>query len=69
MVLWHPVFVTVVVEIDSAPNRSSAAKLAFARDAGALPLWVRFGKGSVEGPEGVSVVDLRQELAPIHQGR
>lgn len=69
VVLWHPVFVTVVVEIDSAPNRSSAAKLAFARNVSALPLWVRFGQGSVEGPEGVPVVDLRQELAPIHQGR
>nr|WP_239647935.1 Tn3 family transposase [Nocardiopsis ganjiahuensis] len=69
VVLWHPVFAPVVIEIDSAPNRSSAAKLAFARDAGALALWVRFGKGSVDAPEGVPVVDLRQDLAPLHRVR
>lgn len=32
-------------------------------NAGALALWVRFGKGSVHAPEGVPVVDLRQDLA------
>lgn len=69
VVLWHPVFAAVVIEIDSAPNRSSAAKLVFARDAGALALWVRFGKGSVHAPEGVPVVDLRQGLAPLHKAR
>lgn len=67
--LWHPVFVTVVVEIGSAPNRSSSAKLAFASDVGVLPLWVRFGQGPAEGPKGMPVVDLRQELALIHQSR
>ncbi|MFE9172816.1 hypothetical protein ACFYNZ_25645 [Streptomyces kebangsaanensis] len=33
----------LVVEIDSCPSASSAQKPTFARDAGACPLWVRFG--------------------------
>ncbi|MGW0950014.1 hypothetical protein ACWD4O_46890 [Streptomyces sp. NPDC002623] len=46
--IWMPGGPDIVVEIDSAPNASSAQKLAFARDAGAHPLWVRFGFGGIE---------------------
>jgi hypothetical protein len=54
----------IVVEIDSAPNPGSAAKLAFARDAGAVPIWIRFGKGGTDAPDGVAVIDLR---APVRE--
>ncbi|MER7467029.1 zinc-ribbon domain-containing protein [Streptomyces sp. NPDC097981] len=54
-----------VVEIDSAPNPSSAQKLAFARDAGAVPLWVRFGSGQVEDIDGVGVVDARELIRSV----
>ncbi|WP_143688458.1 hypothetical protein [Streptomyces barkulensis] len=37
-----------MIETDSAPTPASAEKLLFARDAGAFPLRVRFGKGSIE---------------------
>ncbi|MFJ3221621.1 hypothetical protein ACIPLC_37625 [Kitasatospora sp. NPDC086801] len=55
----------IVVEIDSAPNASSAAKLAFARDAGAVPSWLRFGKGNIDVPDGVAVIDLRAVISGI----
>ena len=48
MVIWAPVLPDFVIEIDSAPNSASAQKLVFARDAGAFPLWVRFGSGGIE---------------------
>lgn len=43
----------------SAPNAASAQKLAFVRDVGAHPLWVRFGSGRVEKIDGVMVFDIR----------
>ena len=52
LVIWHPEFPDIAVEIDSKPNPGSARKLAFARDAGAAPVWVRFGSGSIEAPDG-----------------
>ncbi|MFF7993442.1 hypothetical protein ACFZDG_27080 [Kitasatospora xanthocidica] len=55
----------IVVEIDSAPNPSSAAKLAFTRDAGAVPVWIRFGKGGTDAPDGVAVIDLRAPVRDI----
>ncbi|MFJ8628642.1 recombinase family protein [Kitasatospora sp. NPDC093550] len=54
-VICQPGAADIVVEIDSAPNASSAAELAFARDAGAVPIWLRFGKGNVDAPDGVVV--------------
>ena len=59
LVIWHPEFPDIVVEIDSKPNPASARKLEFARDAGACPVWVRFGSGGITAPEGVAVIDLR----------
>ncbi|MGA5823494.1 zinc-ribbon domain-containing protein [Kitasatospora sp. NPDC094028] len=55
----------IVVEIDSAPNPGSAAKLAFARDAGAVPIWIRFGKGGIDAPDGVAVIDLRASVREL----
>jgi hypothetical protein len=52
----------IAVEIDSGfPDslRSSAAKLAFARDAGAVPVWIRLDQRDVTIPDGVAVIDLR----------
>jgi hypothetical protein len=52
----------VAVEIDSGfPDslRSSSAKLAFARDAGAVPVWIRLDQRDVMVPDGVVVIDLR----------
>ncbi|MGW0949268.1 hypothetical protein ACWD4O_42995 [Streptomyces sp. NPDC002623] len=56
-----------VIEIDSAPNPASAEKLVFARDAGAFPLWVRFGKGGVETIDGVMVLDIRDAVRDVCQ--
>ncbi|MET9605331.1 zinc-ribbon domain-containing protein [Streptomyces sp. NPDC006512] len=57
---WSPTLLPdFVVEIDSAPNPSSVRKLEFVRDAGAVPLWVRFGAGPVEDITGVGIVDAR----------
>ncbi|TYC68778.1 hypothetical protein [Streptomyces sp. CB01881] len=58
----------IVMEIDSAPNPSSAAKLAFARDAGAVPVWIRFGKGGIDAPNGVAVIDLRAPVRELQTG-
>ncbi|MET8181345.1 zinc-ribbon domain-containing protein [Streptomyces sp. NPDC005336] len=57
----------IVVEIDSAPNPASAQKLAFARDAGAWPLWVRFGSGAIEKIEGVMVLDIRDAVKAVRE--
>jgi hypothetical protein len=59
LVIWHPEFTDIVVEIDSAPNPDSARKLEFARDAGAFAIWVRHGSGGISAPGGVAVIDLR----------
>ncbi|MFJ5841885.1 hypothetical protein ACIQGO_34955 [Streptomyces shenzhenensis] len=40
-------------------------KLAFARDAGAFPLRVRFGEGGIDKPDGVTVLDLRQAVQGV----
>ena len=57
----------VVVEIDSAPNAESMRKLEFARDAGALPIWVRHGSGRITEPEGIGVIDVRPSIAAAAQ--
>lgn len=64
-VIWLPGGADIVVEIDSAPNPSSAQKLTFARDAGAFPLWVRFGTGGVEKIDGVMVLDIREAVQGV----
>jgi hypothetical protein len=48
----------LVVEIDSAHKPESVQKLEFARDAGAVAVWVRWRGGRVETPDGVVVIDL-----------
>ncbi|MFE2473104.1 zinc-ribbon domain-containing protein [Streptomyces mirabilis] len=65
VVIWIPGIPDIVVEIDSAPNPASAQKLAFARDVGAHPLWVRFGNGSIEKIDGVTVLDLRDVVRAV----
>ncbi|MEW2290224.1 zinc-ribbon domain-containing protein [Streptomyces sp. NPDC047841] len=62
VVVWVPGGPNFVIEIDSAPNPASAEKLVFARDAGAFPLWVRFGKGSIETIDGAIVLDIRDAV-------
>jgi hypothetical protein len=59
LVVWEPGVPDIVVEIDSAPNPGSVRKLEFARDAGAVAVWVRHGSGGIAAPEGVAVIDLR----------
>jgi hypothetical protein len=51
----------LVVEIDSAHNAQTVEKLRFARDAGAVAIWVRWNAGRVGAPDGVHVVDLVEE--------
>lgn len=65
VVIWMPGLPDVVVEIDSAPNAASAQKLSFARDAGAYPLWVRFGSGGIEKTDGVTVLDIRDAVRGV----
>lgn len=67
MVIWLPGCPDIVVEIDSAPNAASAQKLAFARDAGAFPLWVRFGSGVIEKIDGVMVLDIRDAVKAVRE--
>ncbi|MFF1407685.1 hypothetical protein [Streptomyces sp. NPDC058294] len=38
---------------------------AFARDVGALPMWVRFGSGSIEKIDGMSVLDFRDAVRAV----
>lgn len=44
------------------PGRRSAA---FARDAGTVPIWICFGKGGTDAPDGVAVIDLRAVVSGI----
>jgi hypothetical protein len=48
----------VVIEIDSAHNAASVAKLEHARDAGAVAVWVRWNAGPVRSVDGLAVLDL-----------
>ncbi|MET7563683.1 hypothetical protein ABZS95_26315 [Streptomyces sp. NPDC005479] len=41
------------------------ASLAFARDAGAYPLWVRFGAGGIDKIDGVMVIDIREAVQGV----
>lgn len=59
VVIWHPHRPDIVIEIDSTAKRGSIQKLEFARDAGACPIWVRHGSGSIDVPDGIAVIDLR----------
>jgi hypothetical protein len=60
----------IVVEIDSKPKQWSARKLAYARQAGALTIWVRFGEGRVAPlNDGTVVVDARDTAAALMKGR
>ncbi|RKN06999.1 hypothetical protein [Streptomyces radicis] len=55
VVVWLPGGPDIVVEI------------AFARDAGAYPLWVRFGKGSIGKIDGVMVLDIRDAVRGVRE--
>jgi Probable Zinc-ribbon domain len=63
----------VVVEIDSAANAGTEDKLAFARDAGAVTVWVRWKAGTLTALDGVHLIDLREAtrelLTPTQQSR
>ncbi len=51
----------LIVELDSTHKATSIEKLLFARDAGALAVWLRWHGGRVEQPEGVLVLDLVED--------
>ncbi|MFJ2847549.1 hypothetical protein ACIPD2_38895 [Streptomyces griseofuscus] len=65
MVICTPLLPDLVIELDSRPNPASAQKLAFARDAGAFPLWVRFGEGGIDKIDGLMVLDLREAVRGV----
>ncbi|MDT0469243.1 hypothetical protein [Streptomyces gibsoniae] len=65
VVIWMPGGPDNIVEIDSSPNAGSAQKFTFARDAGAVPLWVCFGSGGVEKIDGVTVLDIRDAVRGV----
>jgi hypothetical protein len=48
----------IVIELDSANVPRSIAKLEVARERGALPVWLRFGRGRMVDIPGVHVVDM-----------
>lgn len=48
----------IVVEIDSTHKEQNIEKLAYARDAGAVAVWVRWHSGRLEAPNGIHVIDL-----------
>lgn len=56
----------VVIEIDAEHNPGSISKLVFARQAGALPVWVRWRTWEEPGavPKGIHLVNLAPEPAP-----
>lgn len=54
----HP---DVVIEIDQTNKARSVTKLAFARDAGAHVLWIRWGRSAAVAPDWLPVVDLTSE--------
>lgn len=58
LTLMRPDAPDVVIEIDSAHKPESLHKLLFARDAGAVAIWVRWRGGRVETADGVAVIDL-----------
>jgi Uma2 family endonuclease len=51
----------LVIEIDATENAASAAKLEFARDAGAVPVWMRWRGGRVQAPAGAHLIDLIEQ--------
>src|SRR5690606_31655849 len=65
VVICSPLLPDLVIELDSRPNPASAQKLAFARDAGAFPLWVRVGDGGIDKTDGVMVLDLREAVRGV----
>ncbi|MER8120450.1 hypothetical protein [Streptomyces sp. NPDC094031] len=68
VVICSPLSPDFVIELDSHPDPASAQKLAFARDAGAFPLWVRFGEGGIDKTDGVMVLDLLRDAQPSAGG-
>lgn len=60
----------IVVELDSRHKPWSARKLAFARQAGAITVWVRFGDGQIAPQsEGAVVLDARDAASALRRGR
>lgn len=48
----------VVVEIDQTNKQRSVEKLQHVRDAGGVPIWVRWGGGPIDSPDWLPVIDL-----------
>lgn len=58
LVVFRPDAPDLVIEIDSLYNRAALRKLAVARDAGAVAVWIRWGAGKVTPPPGIRLIDL-----------
>jgi hypothetical protein len=69
VVIWKPGFPDIAVDVDSANKSESARKLEFARDAGAVPIWVRHGSGPIDAPAGCAVIDLRAPRRRVIRGQ
>lgn len=54
----------VVIEIDQTNKDRSVEKLSHVRDAGGIPVWVRWGTGPVAAPDWLPVVDLTGYSTP-----
>jgi hypothetical protein len=60
LVVFRPGRPDIVIELDSRNVPRSIAKLELARDRGALPIWLRFGRGRTIALSGVHAIDLTE---------
>ncbi|MFC6238031.1 zinc-ribbon domain-containing protein [Longivirga aurantiaca] len=65
LTIMRPQEPDMVVEIDSTHKEESLEKLVFARDAGALAVWVRWHGGRFDVPPGIHGVDLIAATRPL----
>ena len=58
LAVFRPDAPDLVIEIDSSYNHAALRKLAIARDAGAVAVWIRWAGGKVTPPPGIGLIDL-----------
>ncbi|UJW32709.1 hypothetical protein L3Q67_02645 [Saccharothrix sp. AJ9571] len=58
LVIERPALPDVVIVIDSTNKGWSAQKLSFVREAGGVPIWVRWHRGPVRRVRGLHVIDV-----------
>jgi hypothetical protein len=64
LVIFRAGLPDLVIELDATNNPDTVPKLDYARDAGALVIWVRWGAGHLVALDGVVVLDFVSRSAP-----